>query len=95
MARKMMDELNANRGRRIASEAQAELVQMAFAFVDMSKNATLDDVAYNGEWRGWRPREGAVSPRGRPRSGGRRPPDGSRSRRPAVPSSPRPPDPSR
>ena len=72
MARKMMDELNANRGRRIASEAQAELVQMAFAFVDMSKNATLDDVAYNGEWRGWRPREGAVSPRGRPRSGGRR-----------------------
>ena len=57
MARKMMDELNANRGRRIASEAQAELVQMAFAFVDMSKNATLDDVAYNGEWRGWRPRE--------------------------------------
>ena len=29
MARKMMDELNANRGRRIASEAQAELVQMA------------------------------------------------------------------
>ena len=85
MARKMMDELNANRGRRIASEAQAELVQMAFAFVDMSKNATLDDVAYNGEWRGWLPREGAVSPRGRPRSGGRRPPDGSRKPPPGGP----------
>ena len=78
---------NANRGRRIASEAQAEGgVQMAFAFVDMSKNATLDDVAYNGEWRGWRPREGAASPRGRPRSvpASRRPPDGRRRRRPAV-----------
>jgi hypothetical protein len=54
LAKRMMHDMIRSRGRPLSQKVQAEMIEQANRFCELRRQATIHDLGYKGEYKGWR-----------------------------------------